>query len=592
MKKKKESAFGWILNQAKDSKRKYVLSVFFALLGVACQLLPYFIMADMVTKLMTNVKNVNVYLIECLLMLLAWTGRVLFHSVSTAISHKATFKTLGDIRKQGCEKLARMPLGDVKSRPSGTLKNILIERIDSIETTLAHIVPEFTTNLLAPLCLLICLFVIDWRMALISLITVPIGLLCYMGMMIGYEPNFKRAITATKNLNDTAVEYINGIQVIKVFGRAESSFKRFVEAAKEQAASYVDWMRQNNKFFTFAMNITPASLVSVLPLGTLLVKNGSLAEIDFVVCIILSLALIQPLLVCMSYTDDIRTMGTVVTEIQSILEAPELERPQTLAKENTPNNTSLKLNDVHFSYDEKEVLHGIDFEIPQGSYVALVGPSGSGKTTIANLIAGYWDVSHGTIMLGGIDIHKIPNTTYSDYIAFVSQDNYLFNMSIKDNIRIGKTTGAPATDEEVIEVAKKSGCHDFIMSLENGYDTMVGSSGGHLSGGERQRISIARAMLKDAPIVILDEATAYTDPESEAVIQQSVAKLVQGKTLIVIAHRLSTIKDADKIFVIHNGEIIEEGSHMELIAHKGLYTDMWNSHISVKDSLEEGVCHA
>ena len=227
-----------------------------------------------------------------------------------------------------------------------------------------------------------------------------------------------------------------------------------------------------------------------------------------------------------------------------------------------------------------EILHGINLEIREGSVNALVGPSGSGKSTIAKLIASLWDVDAGSITLGGVDIRKISLDDYNGKVAYVSQDNYLFDISIRDNIRQGNLS---ATDEEVEAIAKASGCHDFIMQLENGYDTIVGGAGGHLSGGERQRISIARAMLKDAPIVILDEATAYTDPENEAIIQQSVARLVAGKTLIVIAHRLSTIADVDQIIVINDGRIEDKGTHEELLSRGGLYKTMWEAHISVKD---------
>ena len=319
-------------------------------------------------------------------------------------------------------------------------------------------------------------------------------------------------------------------------------------------------------------------MVSVLPIGGLLVKNGSLSAQDFVTVIILSVGAITPINTMMSYSDDFRTMGTIFGEVRAILDAPEMIRP---AEGEVPERNDLELKDVRFAYQEKEVLHGVSMAIPEGSFVALVGPSGSGKSTIARLIASLWDVSEGSISLGGTDIRQIPQEAYADKIAFVSQDNYLFNMSVRENIRIGRPS---ATDAEVEEAARQSGCHDFILGLEKGYDTMVGSSGGHLSGGERQRISIARAMLKAAPIVILDEATAYTDPENEAVIQRSVSKLTEGKTLIVIAHRLSTVMDADKIYVIKDGRIDDAGTHKELLGRHGLYEKMWNAHMEVKDN--------
>ena len=576
-KEKSPSPIAWALGQTGEHKGQYVLSVILAVIGVAFSIAPYFVVAGIVHGLMGGNKNLSYYMIRCLIIAAFWFCRVLFHALSTSTSHRATFAVLAELRKRCTEKLTRMPLGAVLEQSSGALKNTLIERIDSIETTLAHIVPEFTANLLIPVIILIYIFTIDWRMGLASLATIPVGFFCYGLMMKGSPQFYQRTVTATKALNDTAVEYIGGIQVIKVFGNTKNSYDRFVHDAYEAAHSYIDWMRSCIIPFTFAMVIMPATMVSVLPIGGLLVKTGLLSPQNLVTIIILSVGIITPLITLMSYSDDIRTMGTVFGEIQRILNAPEMERPLdgTVPKKNT-----LKLQDVRFSYKEKEVLHGISMEIPEGSFIALVGPSGSGKSTIARLIASLWDVSSGSILLGDTDIREIPQEAYSDKIAFVSQDNYLFNMTVRENIRIGR---ADATDAEVEEAARQSGCHEFISELEHGYDTVVGTSGGHLSGGERQRISIARAMLKAAPIIILDEATAYTDPENEAVIQRSISKLTEGKTLIVIAHRLSTITAADCIYVIKDGAVADSGTHDELLSRHGLYETMWNAHIEVKD---------
>ena len=576
--KKTQSPMAWVLGQTGDHGGQYVLSVVLAVIGVAFSLAPYFVVIGIVQGLMGGVKDFAFYLNRCLIMAALWLGRVLFHALSTATSHKATFAVLGEIRKRCMEKLTRMPLGTVLEQSSGALKNTLIERIDSIETTLAHIVPEFTANLLIPIIILVYIFTIDWRMGLASLATVPLGMFCYVFMMAGSAKFYQRTVTATKALNDTAVEYIGGIQVIKVFGKTKSSYERFVHDAYEAAHSFIDWMRASILPFTFAMVIMPATMVSVLPIGGLLVRNGSLSAEDFVTVIILSVGVITPIITMMSYSDDFRTMGTIFGEVRAILDAPEMYRP---AEGGAPAKNDLELRDVRFGYREKEVLHGVSMSIPEGSFVAFVGPSGSGKSTIARLIASLWDVSGGSIRMGGQDIRQIPQEAYADRIAFVSQDNYLFNMTVRENIRIGRPS---ATDAEVEEAARQSGCHEFIMGLEKGYDTMVGSSGGHLSGGERQRISIARAMLKAAPVVILDEATAYTDPENEAVIQRSVSKLTEGKTLIVIAHRLSTVMDADQIYVIRDGRIDDQGTHEELLQHHGLYEAMWNAHMEVKDN--------
>ena len=576
--KKTQSPMAWVLGQTGDHGGQYVLSVVLAIIGVAFSLAPYFVVIGVVQGLMDGVKDFSFYLSRCLIMAALWLGRVVFHALSTATSHRATFAVLGEIRKRCMEKLTRMPLGTVLEQSSGALKNTLIERIDSIETTLAHIVPEFTANLLIPVIILIYIFVVDWRMGLASLATVPLGMFCYVFMMAGSAKFYQQTVIATKALNDTAVEYIGGIQVIKVFGKTKSSYERFVHDAYEAAHSFIDWMRASIIPFTFAMVIMPATMVSVLPIGGLLVKNGSLSARDFVTVIILSVGVITPIITMMSYSDDFRTMGTIFGEVRAILDAPEMNRP---AEGTVPAGNDLELKDVRFAYREKEVLHGISMVIPENSFVALVGPSGSGKSTIARLIASLWDVTSGSISLGGTDIRRISQEAYADKIAFVSQDNYLFNMTVRENIRIGRPS---ATDAEVEEAARQSGCHNFILGLEKGYDTLVGSSGGHLSGGERQRISIARAMLKAAPIVILDEATAYTDPENEAVIQRSVSRLTAGKTLIVIAHRLSTVVDTDKIYVIKDGQIDDAGTHEELLNHHGLYEKMWNAHMEVKDN--------
>ena len=584
MKEKKEkSVWGWIFEFASIHKNLYVISVIVAAMGVVCNTIPYFIVADVIQKLLEGNRNLGMYVQKCLMMGLFLIGGVVCHSISTGCSHKATFHVLGNIRKGACDKLTRLPLGTVLSQSSGSLKNIIMERIDSIEVTLAHVMPEFTANILAPVCIFIYLLAIDWRMALVSLITLPLGFICFMGMMIGYDKNFKDTVDKTKRLNDTAVEYINGIEVIKVFGKTDSSYAKFTTVAKEAARSYVDWMNKTNFFFTFSMIIMPATMVTVLPIGGIFFWNGTLSAADFILVIILSLGLIPPILTCMSYTDALAKLNTVIGEVTGILESEELERPKQSRQ--LPADSSIKLEQVRFGYNEKEVLHGINMEIKEGTVNALVGASGSGKSTIAKLIASLWDVSEGSICIGGVNIKDLSLEDYNNHVAYVSQESFLFDGTIRENIAIGKKG---ATDREVEEAARQSGCHDFIMGLEKGYDTVVGASGGHLSGGERQRISIARAMLKDAPIVILDEATAYTDPENEAIIQSSVARLVKGKTLLVIAHRLSTISDANRIFVIQNGTVAEEGTHEELLEKNGLYKDMWEAHISVKDTVEEG----
>lgn len=576
---KKKSTYAWIWDFAGLHRPAYVLSVAAAVIGVACGLVPYFLTATLIEKLLSGCRDWAVYGKTLGIIAVFWITRYLFHSISTTLSHKATFAVLGNIRKRCCAKLTRVPLGYMLDTPSGSIKNILVERIDSIETTMAHIIPEFTSNLLVPVLLLVYLFTLDWRMALAVLVTVPLGMGAFCGMKIGYEESYSNTVNKTKILNDTAVEYINGIEVIKAFGKAQNSYDKFVVAAKEGASCYVEWMRRCNVFFCAAMSVFPATMLGVLPIGGLLFRSGSLSAEVFIQVILFSVGLIASLITVMSYNDDLSRLGTIIVEVTGILELEELQRPKE--SKAVPADNSIVLNDVTFGYHEKEVLHGINMEIKEGTINALVGPSGSGKSTIAKLIASLWDVQGGSISIGGVNTRDMSLEDYNRHIAYVSQDNFLFDDTVMENIRMGNLN---ASDEEVIAAAKSCGCHDFIMGLEKGYETIVGGAGGHLSGGERQRISIARAMLKNAPIVILDEATAYTDPENEAIIQSSVAELVKGKTLIVIAHRLSTIVDSDQIFVIENGKIQASGTHDELLATSPLYKNMWNAHISVKDT--------
>ncbi|SDA25816.1 ATP-binding cassette, subfamily B [Ruminococcus sp. YE71] len=581
--KKKRSTLSWVAEFAGQKKPNYILSVIFAFGKVVSGIMPYIYMADIVDKLLTahekgSRPSMGDFKKDMLMMALFWVLCRALHSISTTLSHAATFEVLANIRRQLTVKLSKIPLGSVLSQSSGTYKNIICERVDSIETTLAHIVPEVVSNAFVPVALIIYMLTIDVKLTLISLVCVPVGVVFFGIMMIGSGESYQYTLDKTKKLNDTAVEYINGIEVIKAFGKSKTSYEKFVTAAKEGADCFIDWMRRCNVWQNLALLIMPYFLLGLLPFGARAYMNGSVSGSDLLMLIILSLGLVSPFMTIASYWDGIAKMGTVIGEATEILEREELVRPDTLKEK--PAGTDIVLKNVHFGYNDEEILHGIDISIKQGTVNALVGPSGSGKSTVAKLIASFWDVNSGSISLGGVDIRNIPLEEYNRYIAYVSQENYLFDETIMENIRMGDPK---ATDDEVIGAAKACGCHDFIMNLEHGYDTVVGGAGGHLSGGERQRISVARAMLKNAPIVILDEATAYTDPENEALVQSSVAKLVQGKTLLVIAHRLSTIASADQIIVIKDGSVEASGTQSELLEKSGLYRQMWEAHISVKE---------
>lgn len=576
----------WIFKLISPYKNQYIVSVALAFVSVLCSFMPYLFVANIVRDLLAGIREWQPYIQNSAWIAGFWLASNLARYISTTASHKATFHLLAEIRTRLTAKLAKLSLGSILNQPSGSYKNIICERVESMETTLAHLIPEFTSDTLSPLIVLLYMLVLDWRVTLAALLVVPIGLLFYANMMRKSTGEFENTLVKTKKLNDTAVEYINGIEVIKVFGKEKFSYDKFVTAAKEGASCFIEWMRKCNIDMAGLTVVTPALMLFLLPVGAYFRLTGSLSSENLILLIILSMGLVQPILAAAAYLDDVYKLNAIFTDVIEIFERPELKRPSQL--DTVPDGIELALSHVYFSYTEdQEVLHDISLTIKPQTVNALVGPSGSGKSTIAKLIASFWDVSSGQITFGGVNIKDLPLDYYMRQIAYVAQDNYLFNDSILENIRMGNLN---ASDEEVISIAKRCGCYDFIMQLDKGFDTVVGSSGGSaLSGGERQRIAIARAMLKDAPIIILDEATAYTDPENESLIQSSLAKLVAGKTLIVIAHRLSTITDSDQIIVVNQGQIEAAGKQSDLLANCPLYRNMWHSHLTVKDGDTDSV---
>ena len=571
------NTFSWLWEFTKGKRGTYLLSIILAMLGVACMLLAYICIAALIRELVAGGHDMDFFIIRGVQIGILWMLRYAFHGFSTYSSHGATFGLIGNARKRLLKKLNTMPLGAVQSRSSGEYKNTICDRADQVEPTLAHVTPEFTANIVGAIAMFAYMMTIDWRVGLWQLICIPAGLIAFAIMMSSSPKYYPNTIKKTKALNSAAVEYIGGIEVIKAFGRSKTSYGKFVKAVKEGADCFIDWMKSQNFWQNIGMACFPATMLGLLPSGVFYCLDGSLAPADLIMLIILSFGTVAPLVTVFGYVDDISKVGEIISDMADIMDEKDMVRPAQSSA--VPNGHAITLNNVHFTYKDNEVLHGIDMEIADGTVNALVGPSGSGKSTIARLIASLWDVDSGEIKIGGVNIKDMSFKEYNKHIAYVSQENYLFDQTVMDNIRMGREG---ATDEEVIEAAKKCGCHDFIMSLENGYQTICGGSGGHLSGGERQRISIARAMLKDAPVVILDEATSYTDPESESVIQSAISRLTAGKTLIVIAHRLSTIADADKIFVIRDGMVEDSGTQDELLNKSELYRNMWENHIAVK----------
>ena len=577
---KKESPIGVLWGWGKPYHGKFIGSIILAVLGVACQMVPYFCVAHIVTLMLSGEQDFSSYMTACIVALCGYLGKVVFANLSTVISHTATYDTLRDLRENITAKLARVPMGTILDTPSGQYKTTIVDRVEGMEPTFAHLIPEMTANVLVPIVIVVYLLILDWRMALLSLVTLVVGLVVMSAGMKNYPVKWEGAVKAGKQMTDAIVEYIGGIEVVKAFSQSAGSYKKYSDAVNYNANYYVDWMRENQKTMSAYNAILPSVLICVLPCGFAFWLSGSLELSTFLSIVIFSLGLIGPIIAAFTFTDDLAVLGTNVEEISQLLNAEELNHKETPIK---LEDTGISLRSVSFSYDgTTEVLHDVNLAIHPGTMTALVGPSGSGKSTVAKLIAGYWDVTSGSITLGGHELKDMPLSEIADQISYVSQDNYLFNRSIRENIRMGRPS---ATDAEVEQAAKQSGCDAFIRKMDNGYDTVVGSAGSHLSGGERQRIAIARAMLKNAPVVILDEATAYIDPENEALVQKAISTLTVGKTLIVIAHRLSTIVGADNIVVVKDGTIHAQGTHEKLLETCPLYRDMWQAHIGAKDQM-------
>ncbi|MDO4269038.1 MAG: ABC transporter ATP-binding protein [Eubacteriales bacterium] len=566
--------WGW----AGDYHRGFYGAVFLAAAGVACSMAAYVLIAAMIRQLLSG-REVSHILPLCGALLAVCAGKAVCSTASTAMSHRATYYTLRDLRKRLLAKLSRMPMGVISDTPSGQYKTTIVDRVEGMEPTLAHLLPEMTSNLLVPIVIAVYIFSIDWRMGLASLATTVIGIITASQSGKTYAVRWEGAVAVGKRMANAIVEYVGGIQVVKAFSQSAGSYRKYSGAVEENAAYYVDWMRDNQKYLSVMQTVIPAVLLTVLPAGMVFWRNGSLSTADFLTVVVLSLGFTGPFLAAMSFVDELAVVGTNVGEICGILDAPELNRPE---KAVSLDGEEIRLEQVSFTYGNarEQVLHQIDLVIKPGTVTALVGPSGSGKSTIARLIAGFWDVTGGRITMGGRDLREIPLDQLNSRIAYVSQDNYLFDRTVRDNIRMGRLD---ATDQEVEEAAKAAGCDSFIRGLEHGYDTVCGGGGGHLSGGEKQRISIARAMLKDAPVIILDEATASMDPENEALIQRAISALTKGKTLIVIAHRLATIQDADHIVVLEHGQIAGEGRQEELLKSCPLYGRLWTAALGSRD---------
>ncbi|HGI6763590.1 TPA: ABC transporter ATP-binding protein [Streptococcus pyogenes] len=557
-------------------------SVIIAVIGVFCSVVPYFALAKITQNIAISNTDLEFYIRPILLILGGLIGSVIFHEISTLISHNLAFRIIEDERKKLVRKINRLSMGEIEKRSSGEWTQFMVETLNKIEQPIAHVIPEVIANLIIPIALVVIIFIMDWRIGIANLITLPLGVLFSILMMGGYEEKSRNYQEAAKNMNTTAVEYIRGIQVIKAFNKSASSYGKFVDAVNSNRDSMLNWYLSVCFYMTAAMEVLPSTLLFVLPTSLYLYMNGSIEVGNLIMCVLLSYACYKPLIKAMSHMDTMANVRVVIDEIKNVMELPELERGNG---EEKIRSYDINFENVCFAYnDKKKVFDNLSFSAKENKFTAIVGYSGGGKSTIAKLIAGYWNINKGKISVGNVNLKDVSLEKNMELVTYVSQENYLFRKSIIDNMRMANQN---ASIEEIKDACKKASCHDFIMSLPNGYETIIGESGSNLSGGERQRLTIARALLKDSPIVLLDEATAYSDPDNEAEIQKSIDALVENKTVIMIAHRLSTIIGADKIIVLNNGEIEAEGTHKELLGKSETYAKMWKSHISLSNDRGE-----
>lgn len=555
-----------------ERNSKMRISILLAVLGEMFGIVPFLmvaLLADELYRGTTTIQRVLFFsgiaaICQLIKMLLTWR--------SSLMSHKISFTILKNIREAITNRMAKVPMGVMLETPTGTFKNLIVDNVAKLEDSMAHFMPELPSNIAAPLCSILLIFILDWRMGLASLITIPLGILFFAAMMRGYGPRMENYMRSANDMNSSLVEYVSGIQVIKAFNRSASSYGKYSKSVNYFHDSTMEWWSQCWFWNAAARAVLPSTLLGTLPVGAWLYMEGTLSLPVFLISLVVPLGFVAPLMKVSEAMEQVSMIKGNLEQVTAFLKTPELVRPSEPV---SLGERTYQFEDVHFGYKETEILHGISFQTKPGTMTAIVGPSGSGKSTIAKLMAGFWDVTSGSVRFGGQDIRQIPFEQLMGEISYVAQDNFLFDKSIRENIRMGNPA---ATDEEVEDAAKAANCHDFIMQLEQGYDTLAGDAGDRLSGGERQRITIARAMLKPSSVVILDEATAYADPENEALIQQAISKLVAGKTLIVVAHRLNTIRNADQILVVANGNIAGRGTQEELLRECPIYQKMWQDY--------------
>ncbi|MEA5014823.1 MAG: ABC transporter ATP-binding protein [Candidatus Limiplasma sp.] len=491
-------------------------------------------------------------------------------------SHELAYHTLAGMRRRVADKMLKMSMGDVQSFGTGAAKKNFVENIEEMELILAHGIPEGFANLFTFGLVVITMLAVDWRMALAALATILLGLIPVVFMVIDGYKRMRIWYAAGEKMNNTIIEYISGMDVIKVFGQQSRSFKQYREATEQYRDTTINWYKNSFLHMTSYIILLPAALLVMLPVGIWLYLGGTLTLSTLVLSLLLGMSLGAPAMRLINFIPQFPQLQYKAARIEGMFDIPDMPKGTKPA----PKGHDIAFENVTFAYGDTDVIKGLSLSMPESSITALIGESGAGKSTLAKLAMRFWDVQEGAVKIGGADIREIDSEALMGKISYVSQDNFLFNASVMENIRFAKPG---ATDEEVMEMAKLAQCHEFISEMAEGYQTVVGSSGDKLSGGQKQRICIARAMLKDAPIVILDEATSFADPENEDRIQEALSKLIAGKTVIIVAHRLSTIVDADNIVLLENGKVSAQGKHADLLTRSPLYKKLWDAHMESMD---------
>ncbi|MEM9673174.1 MAG: ABC transporter ATP-binding protein [Cyclobacteriaceae bacterium] len=579
MEKKKKDGIARLLEIAGRRKYQLALSGLLAILHAALALVPYILVYYIIKELIDppiDTEQVQSYLLWAVG---AGVGSYALLYASGMASHVAAFNILYELRKQTAAKLGQLPLGFITTYSSGALKKIVADDIERIENFIAHQIPDFVKGIALPLVTIIYLFYVDWRLAAISFVPLLV-LAIWIPLMFRADYTkemMKKYHQAQEDMNSGIVEFVRAMPVMKIFTQTADSFRQYSNSVNEYAAMSIQWMRKSSPPFAVFMSFISNATLPVLVLGTYLYLQNGITFATLILFLMLGVGYIKPVFALANMGMQITLINRGVQRMDDILQQPIQTGIQGSAHF---SEYTIKFRNVSFSYTEGlKVLDQTSFTIPAGSITALVGPSGAGKSTAAQLVARFWDVQEGEILIGGINIQSVPVEELMREVSFVFQDSFMFQETIYENIRMGMDK----TESEIMAAAKAAQCHTFISQLPNGYQTRFGERGVHLSGGEQQRIQLARAILKDAPILILDEATAFSDPENEYLIQQAFSRLIQDKTVIIIAHRLSTITDADQIVVFDQGRVVATGTHPELLKQSPLYTQMWKAHMRAKD---------